>query len=215
MGAVLEIDPFDEPNVSESKDKTKALLSSGTLPAQEPALRSQGIALFASPEHAQVLRKAAGTLRGATGSSPPAWIAAHLALADAGDYVGLQVYMPQDETLERSFNQLQGSVRDTTKLACTLGFGPRFLHSTGQLHKGGPNTGVFLQITSTGGPDLPIPGVPYSFGTLFAAQARGDLEVLQAHGRRALRLHSEDGDAGKVLRAVQDALELLPRRPGA
>jgi transaldolase/glucose-6-phosphate isomerase len=212
MGAVLEIDPFDEPNVAESKDKTKSLLSARTLPSEEPALRSQGLALFASSGHAQVLRKAAGTLGSATAASPAGWIAAHLALADPGNYVALQLYLPQDAQVARTFQELQGVVRDATKLACTVGFGPRFLHSTGQLHKGGPNTGLFLQITSDGGEDLAIPGVPYSFGTLFAAQARGDLEVLQAHGRRALRVHVEDGDPGKAAAAVRDAMKLLSPR---
>jgi len=212
MGAVLEIDPFDEPNVSESKEKTRELLSAA-LPAQEPALRSQGLALFASPEHAQVLRKAAGTLGAATAGSPAGWIAAHLALGNPGDYIALQLYLPQTEDVARSFQSTQASIRDATRLATTVGFGPRFLHSTGQLHKGGPNTGVFLQITSSGGEDLEIPGTPYSFGTLFAAQARGDLEVLQAHGRRALRVHLEEGtDAAKATAAVREALKLLSHR---
>ena len=210
MGAVLEIDPFDEPNVAESKDKTKSLLSGGTLPPQEPVLRSQGLALFASADHAQVLRKAAGTLGSAAAASPAGWIAAHLALAEPGHYVALQLYLPPEGEVRQSFQEVQGAIRDSTKLACTVGFGPRFLHSTGQLHKGGPNTGLFLQITSDGGEDLPIPGTPYSFGTLFAAQARGDLEVLQAHGRRALRVHVEDGDAGKVVAALREAVGLLP-----
>jgi len=212
MGAVLDVDPFDEPNVSESKDKTRALISAGPLPAQEPALRSQGIALFASPEHAQVLRKAAGTLGAAAAASAHGWIAAHLALADAGDYVCLQAYLAPDADVEEKLNGLQGGIRNATRLACTLGFGPRFLHSTGQLHKGGPNTGLFLQITSSGGDDVAIPGLPYSFGTLFAAQARGDLEVLQAHGRRALRIHSEDGDAGKVISTLHEAVKLLSHK---
>src|SRR6267143_352049 len=99
MGAVLEIDPFDEPNVSESKEKTKALLSAGALPAPEPALRSHGLALFASAEHAQVLRKAAGTLGSEAASSPAGWIAAHLALGESGDYVGLQASRPPDAEL--------------------------------------------------------------------------------------------------------------------
>jgi len=213
MGAVLEIDPFDEPNVAESKEKTKALLSAGTLPPQEPALRSQGLALFASAEHAQVLRKAAGTLGSAAASSAAGWIAAHLALGEPGDYVGLQVYMPPNDDLADDLHGVQGGIRDATRLACTMGFGPRFLHSTGQLHKGGPNTGLFLQITSDGGEDLPIPGLPFSFGTLFAAQARGDLEVLQAHGRRALRIHAEEGrDGRKVIEALHQAARLLSRK---
>jgi transaldolase/glucose-6-phosphate isomerase len=212
MGAVLEIDPFDEPNVAESKEKTKALLAAGTASPQEPALRSQGLALFASPEHARVLRKAAGTLGSASSSSVSGWIAAHLALGEEGDYVALQAYLPPSDELAAHFHGVQGSVRDATKLACTLGFGPRFLHSTGQLHKGGPNTGLFLQVTSEGGEDLPIPGLPFSFGTLFQAQARGDFEVLIAHRRRALRIHLEQGDSGKVIEALHQAVKLLSRK---
>jgi hypothetical protein len=160
-----------------------------------------------------VLRKAAGTLGSAAASSAAGWIAAHLALGEAGDYVGLQVYMPPSDDLADDLHGVQGGIRDATRLACTMGFGPRFLHSTGQLHKGGPNTGLFLQITSDGGEDLPIPGLPFSFGTLFAAQARGDLEVLQAHGRRALRIHAEEGrDGRKVIEALHQAARLLSRK---
>ena len=213
MGAVLEIDPFDEPNVAESKEKTKALLAAGTPPPQEPALRSQGLALFASPEHAQVLRKAAGTLGSAAAASAPGWIAAHLALGEEGDYLALQAYLPPSDELAASFHGVQGGVRDATKLACTFGFGPRFLHSTGQLHKGGPDTGLFVQITSPGGEDLPIPGLPFTFGTLLLAQARGDFEVLAQHRRRALRIHVEDGrDGGKAVEALHQAVKLLSRK---
>ena len=209
-GAVLEVDPFDEPNVTESKDKTKALLA-GKLPPVEPALRGGGLALFCSPEHGAVLRKAAGTLGGQSSSSPAHWIAAHLALGEPGDYVALLGYLVPDDALHAGMSRLQGEVRDATRLACTFGFGPRFLHSTGQLHKGGPNKGVFVQATVDGGSDIPIPGQPYGFATLFAAQARGDLEVLQARGRRALRVHVEDGDARRFVQALRDALELIRR----
>jgi glucose-6-phosphate isomerase len=208
MGAVLGVDPFDEPNVTESKEKTKALLAEaqkagGKLPSMEPALRANGLALFCSAEHANVLRKA--------GDSPAQWISAHLATGKPGDYAAILAYLPPDDALHRQLNELQGLVRDATRLACTSGFGPRFLHSTGQLHKGGANNGVFLQATSDGGKDLPIPGQPYGFATLFAAQARGDLEVLQARGRRALRVHVEDGDARKFVDAVREAVKLLRR----
>ena len=97
-------------------------------------------------------------------------------------------------------------MRDATRLPCSFGFGPRYLHSTGQLHKGGANNGVFLQATSDGGADLPVPGETYGFGALFAAQARGDLEVLLAHGRRALRVH---GEPAALLAILGQAVELL------
>src|SRR5712671_612801 len=209
MGAVLEVDPFDEPDVAVAKEKTKELLSGGKLPPAEPVLRGGGLALFCSPEHAGILRKAASTLGGESGSSPVHWIAAHLALGHEGEYVAQLGYVVPDDALHADFSRLQGEVRDATRLACTFGFGPRYLHSTGQLHKGGPNTGVFLQATVDGGTDIPIPGQPYGFATLFAAQARGDLEVLQARGRRALRVHVEDGDPRKFLQAVREALGLI------
>jgi transaldolase/glucose-6-phosphate isomerase len=209
MGAVLEIDPFDEPDVAVAKEKTKALLSGGKLPPAEPALRAGGLALFCSPEHAAILRKAAGTLGGQSASSPVHWLAAHLALGDEGDYVAQLGYLVPGDRVRAELSTLQGEVRDATRLACTFGFGPRYLHSTGQLHKGGPNTGVFLQATVDGGEDIPIPGQPYGFATLFAAQARGDLEVLQARGRRALRVHVEDGDPRKFLQAVREALDMI------
>jgi hypothetical protein len=211
MGAILEVDAFDEPNVTESKEKTRALLeqagSSGKLPAQEPALRGGGLALFCSAEHAAALRKSAGDK-----ADPARWIAAHLKLAKPGDYVALLAYLVPTDPLHAQLREAQGAVRDATRLACTSGFGPRFLHSTGQLHKGGANNGVFLQATSDGGADLPIPGKPYGFATLFAAQARGDLEVLQARGRRALRVHVEDGDAAKIVAALQKAVQLVRGR---
>jgi transaldolase / glucose-6-phosphate isomerase len=208
MSAILDIDAFDEPNVAESKAKTKALLdaagSSGKLSVQEPALRGGGLALFCSPEHAAALGKSAGEQ-----GDPARWIAAHLKLAKPGDYVALLAYLVPTDALHDRLREQQGAIRDATKLACTSGFGPRFLHSTGQLHKGGANNGVFLQCTADGGADLPIPGKPYGFATLFAAQSHGDLEVLQARGRRALRVHVEDGDPGKIVAALQKAVQLV------
>jgi transaldolase/glucose-6-phosphate isomerase len=209
MGALLELDPFDEPNVAEAKEKTKALLAAGKLPKAEPALRAGGLALFCAPQHAAVLRKEAGA-QGA--SSVAHWLAGHLRTGGDGDYVALQGYVVPTDAIREGFSELQGEVRDATRLACTFGFGPRFLHSTGQLHKGGPNTGVFVQVTVDGGADLPIPGQPYGFATLFAAQARGDLEVLQEHGRRAVRIHVEDGDPRRFLQVAREALGLVRGR---
>jgi transaldolase / glucose-6-phosphate isomerase len=209
MGAVIDVDPFDEPNVAEAKEKTKALLAKGALPKPEPTLRGTGLALFCSPEHAALLRKEAGA-QGA--SSVAHWLAAHLRTAADGDYVALQGYVVPADGIREELSKLQGEIRDVTRRACTFDFGPRFLHSTGQLHKGGPNTGVFVQVTVDGGTDLPIPGQAYGFATLFAAQARGDLEVLQAHGRRALRVHVEDGDPQRFLQAAREALAIVRGR---
>ena len=157
-----------------------------------------------------VAAQGGGRAGASAASSVPGWIAAHLSLANPSDYISLQVYMPQDPEVEKNLNTVQGGIRNATRLACTLGFGPRFLHSTGQLHKGGANNGVFLQITSSGGEDLPIPGLPYSFSGRSSPRRRGAIwRCLQAHGRRALRVHSEDGDAGKVVQTLQAAIKLL------
>jgi hypothetical protein len=109
--------------------------------------------------------------------------------ARPGDYVALLAYVAPTPGNEADLQAVRSAVRDRTRLATTLGFGPRYLHSTGQLHKGGPNTGVYLEITSHDALDVPIPGAPYGFSTLKQAQALGDLESLRNHGRRAMRLH--------------------------
>jgi len=209
-GAVLGVDAFDEPNVTESKEKTRAVLAGGAA-SEEPALRAGGIAVFASPEHASILTRTAGVLGAEATRSPAHWLAAHLALGEPGHYVALLAYLPPGAAIAAELRRAQGAIRDATKLTVTSGFGPRFLHSTGQLHKGGPPTGLFVELTVAGGADIPIPGIPYGFATLFAAQARGDLEVLQARGRRALRLHAEDGDAGKLITLLHEAARLVGR----
>jgi transaldolase/glucose-6-phosphate isomerase len=112
------------------------------------------------------------------------------------DYLALLAYLPQDAAIEERLQRIRARIRDVTGAATTLGFGPRFLHSTGQLHKGGPDTGVFLQLTADPAKDLPIAGWDETFGTLIAAQALGDLASLQRRGRRAVRLHLADLDRG-------------------
>jgi hypothetical protein len=160
-GHVLGIDPFDEPNVAESKKNTNDMLSSLPLPDIETV------------EPDAVLPWLETTVR-------------------PGDYVSLQAYLPfgRDAELER----LRRAVRDRLGgMAVTAGYGPRFLHSTGQLHKGGPDTVVAVQIVSrTPGPELAIPGYPYDFDTLIAAQAAGDHRSLVAHGRRVLRVQVDE-----------------------
>ena len=140
--------------------------------------------------------------------SPAHWLAAHLALGEPGDYVALLAYLVPSDALHAELRSLQGAIRDATRLATTSGFGPRFLHSTGQLHKGGPKTGLFIELTVDGGADVPIPGQPFGFATLFAAQARGDLEVLTGHGLRALRLHAEDGNPETLVALVREAAKI-------
>ena len=119
-----------------------------------------------------------------------------LELLEPADYFALLAYLPMEPRIIGPLQELRRRVRDTLGNATTLGFGPRFLHSTGQLHKGGPASGVYLQLTADPSKDLPIPGWEESFGTLIAAQALGDLQSLQRRGRRVLRLHLEDVDEG-------------------
>ena len=189
-GIVLGIDPFDQPNVQESKDATKELLEAyrarGALPQPMPLVSDPGIAASADPA---ALGDTPVTVDGA--------VEQLLTLVEGGrDYVALLAYVPPDDDVEERLQRIRQLIGERTGAATTLGFGPRFLHSTGQLHKGGPDTGVFLQITAEPSKDLPIPGWDETFGTLIAAQALGDLTSLQRRGRRALRLHLDDLDAG-------------------
>ena len=134
---------------------------------------------------------------------------AQLGRAGAGDYFGLLAYVPMNAEHEKALQTMRTGVRDKKKIATVLGFGPRFLHSTGQAYKGGPNTGVFLQITCDDAVDLPVPGQKYTFGVVKAAQARGDFAVLAERGRRALRVHlgkNVKGGLAKLNKAMQQAL---------
>jgi transaldolase/glucose-6-phosphate isomerase len=189
-GIVLEIDPFDQPNVQESKDATRELLdafrSSGALPQATPLLSERGVAATADPN---ALGDTPVTVDGA--------VRQLLSLLQADhDYFAILAYLPPDRDVAERLQGLRVRVRDGFDVATTLGFGPRFLHSTGQLHKGGPGSGVFLQLTAEPSKDLPIPGWDETFGTLIAAQALGDLASLQRRGRRALRLHFGELGAG-------------------
>ena len=188
-GIVLGINPFDQPNVQASKDATTALLETyrqtGSLPAPAPWVSEPGIAAYLDPA--------------SLGEEPVSVDGALRAIFDTaqpGDYVALQAFIPADQPVVERLERMRGRIRDRRGLASTLGFGPRFLHSTGQLHKGGPATGMFLQLTADPQRDLPIPGWPESFGTLIAAQAMGDLSALQAAGRRVLRIHLGDPASG-------------------
>lgn len=186
-GSVLGINPFDQPDVEASKIATRELTEQfekkGALP-QEPLLAEvDGIELFADPHLANVLpgRGSPGGLAGI--------LKTHLDRSMVGDYFALLVYLPMNEGIERRLQSVRHLVRDRRRLATCLGFGPRFLHSTGQAYKGGPNEGVFIQITSEDPIDLPIPGQKYSVGVVKTAQARGDFRVLVERGRRVLHVH--------------------------
>ncbi len=172
-GRVLGIDPFDQPNVQESKDNTRRLLAG----------------CIASGELLEDLPEGEGRLAYPVGDDDlPAALQAFFAQAEPGDYVALQAYVAPSDDVWDHLQALRFELRDGMRLATTLGYGPRFLHSTGQLHKGGPNKGLFLQLLGHDPVDVDIPGQPYSFGVLKRAQARGDLGALRAHGCRALRV---------------------------
>jgi transaldolase/glucose-6-phosphate isomerase len=183
-GAVIGIDPFDQPDVEASKVQTRELTSAyekkGKLPEEKPFFEAGDIALYADKRDADAL--------GAR-SSLAAYLAAHLKRARAGDYVALLAYIERNGAHIGALQEIRTMIRDSRKLATCVGFGPRFLHSTGQAYKGGPDTGVFLQITCDPAVDLAIPGHKYSFGVVEAAQARGDFEVLAQRKRRVLRIH--------------------------
>ncbi len=176
-GALLGINPFDQPNVQESKDNTNRLLQqvaeTGTLPEESPILKEGHLTFYGdiSAEGAEAL------------------IRAFLNQAQPGFYFALQAYLTEREDIHALLQEIRVRVRDAHRLATTLGYGPRFLHSTGQYHKGGPNTGLFLQITVEEPEDMPIPDRSYTFGTFKRAQALGDLEALRKHGRRVIRVH--------------------------
>jgi len=194
-GAILGINPFDQPDVEASKVKTRELTGAfekaGKLPAEQPVTTADGVALYTDAENAASLRKA-----GADGTLE-SWIKAHLSRLKPGDYAALLAYIAHDEAHTAQLQKLRLAVRDARRVATCVGFGPRFLHSTGQAYKGGPDSGVFLQITAEPERDLDVPGQAASFGVIEAAQARGDFDVLVERKRRALRVHLTGGvDAG-------------------
>jgi len=202
-GAVIGINPFDQPDVEASKIETKKLTdayaATGKLPDEAPFLVSDGIKLFTDPRDQDALRQ----------ESLDDIIKAHLGRAGPGDYVALLAYIDRNPAHIEMLRKLRARIRDAKHVATCVGFGPRFLHSTGQTYKGGPNSGVVLQITADDAKDLPVPGEKFTFGTVKAAQARGDFDVLAERGRRALRVHlGADVDAGlaRLALAVDAAL---------
>jgi transaldolase/glucose-6-phosphate isomerase len=202
-GAIIGIDPFNQPDVEASKIKTSALTAeyetSHHLQKQEPVFRENGLALYADPRNAAELGRH-NTLTG--------YLKSHFGRVHTGDYVALLAYIERNEPHTRALTAMRARILDKTHAATCLGFGPRFQHSTGQAYKGGPNSGVFLQITCDDPADIDVPGHFYSFGVVKAAQASGDLEVLVERGRRALRVHVKDVDAGlaELARAMDEAL---------
>jgi len=187
-GSIIGINAFNQPDVEASKVETRKLTSEyeskGSLPAEKPVLEEAGFKLFTDPKNEAELAKAVGS-----NASLAGYLRAHLARIKAGDYFAVLAYVEMNDAHEGLLQSLRTNVRDKKRVATCLGFGPRFLHSTGQAYKGGPNSGVFLQITCDDAVDLPVPGQKYTFGVVKAAQARGDFAVLAERNRRALRVH--------------------------
>jgi len=187
-GAVLEIDAFDQPNVQEAKDLTQRVLSE-----IRPATVGEGISWAGTD--AETLDEAVEGL---------------LAQVRPGDYVALLAYAPPADEHTRALTAIRVALRDRYRVATTAGYGPRYLHSTGQLHKGGPNTGVFIQVVGDDPRDLQIPGLGYGFGVLKQAQAIGDYRALRNHRRRVLRIQTHDVRAGlaAIAQAVGASVEV-------
>jgi transaldolase/glucose-6-phosphate isomerase len=202
-GAVLGINPFNQPDVEAAKVKTRELTAafekSGALPAEKPVVSTASADLYTDSTNAAELRKAGAN--GDLGS----WLKAHVSRAQAHDYVALLAYIERNAAHIDLLQDARLAVRDQRHVATCAEFGPRFLHSTGQAYKGGPDSGVFLQITADDAKDLPVPGQKASFGVIKAAQARGDFDVLTERGRRALRVHLK-GDLATGLKALDNAI---------
>ena len=199
----LGINPFDQPNVQESKDATKELLEAftndGKLPEQNKLVEENGLAVYAE------------ATRSLPSDSVASVIKAHLESVKPGDYIALLDYIEETPEHEETIQAIRHHLRDATRCATTTGYGPRFLHSTGQLHKGGPDSGVFIQVTAGDTVDLPIPEQPYTFSTLKQAQALGDFRSLASRGRRAIRVDLGTDVAGGLKRLHQLVSEAVPR----
>lgn len=178
----LGINPFDQPNVQESKDATKALLEAyardGKLPAQSPLTSDDQLTIYAGGDDDSA----------ASAVSVEEALRAHFAKVKPGDYVAQLAYLEETPEIEAELQTIRELIRDATRCATTTGYGPRFLHSTGQLHKGGPDSGVFIQLTAADKIDFPVPEATYTFSVLKDAQALGDFQSLLKHGRRAIRV---------------------------
>jgi len=195
-GAALGINPFDEPNVSEAKDKTRTLLSAfekeGRLPETEPLASGAEVALYT---------------RDFAGDSPSAIVRRAVDALKPGDYAAFLSYLPADRAVEEAIGEIRVAIRRKTRTATTFGVGPRYLHSTGQYHKGGPNGALAFVITADDESETGIPEAGYSFSMLKRAQALGDFQTLEAHGRRVVRIHVTGSDpAGALERLFAEGL---------
>ena len=213
-GSIIGINAFNQPDVEASKEVTRQLTAeyekTGKLPSEKPFFEANGIKLFSNPQNAEALQQAVGN-----DTSLTSYLRAHLNRLTPGDYLALLAYIQRNEVHSEQLQTMRTEIRDRLsehegkQVATCVGFGPRFLHSTGQAYKGGPNTGVFVQITCDDAQDLPIPGHKYGFSVVKTTQAQGDFQVLAERDRRALRIHlSEDVTAGldELQIAVTEAL---------
>jgi transaldolase / glucose-6-phosphate isomerase len=206
-GSIIGINAFNQPDVEASKIATRNLTSeyekTGSLPAEKPVVEDGGIQLFTDEKNAAELATVAGSDKSLAG-----YLKAHLGRIKTGDYFAVLGFIQMNAEHEKALQTIRHAVRDKKHVATCLGFGPRFLHSTGQAYKGGPNSGVFLQVTCDDAVDLPVPQQKYTFGVVKAAQARGDFQVLADRGRRALRVHLHDLESGLAVlaAAVEKAL---------
>jgi hypothetical protein len=191
-GAVLGINPFDEPNVAEAKDKTKQILAGGDLSGGTPAASGDGVSVYS-------------TFAGVT---PSAVVRAAIDSIKPRDYVAFLSYLPPDDEAAAAIAAIRERIRQRTHAASTFGVGPRYLHSTGQYHKGGPNTGTFILLTAVDATTTPVPGEPYSFRTLKEAQALGDFEALVAAGRSVIHYQIDDPD-GDFDAAIDAAVKAI------
>jgi hypothetical protein len=194
---VLGINAFDQPNVQESKDNTNRLLKEvsdkGGLPQASPSVTDGELSLYM--EDSQNFGDFINVLKQLLSGR-----------INAGDYIAILAYLTENSATDAVLDHVRLALQSKFKVATTMGYGPRYLHSTGQLHKGGPNKGIFLQLTADVGADINVPGKPYSFGVLKKAQAQGDLEALHKHGRRAFRIHL-GRDQGTGLVQFREAIE--------
>ncbi len=193
-GSILEINPFDQPNVQESKNITDALLSKNEITLEKPSLEENSLQFYSS------INVISGT----------ELLKQFLKLSFPGDYIALMAFLPEASQTHEILQDIRQKLRDKLGLATTLGYGPRFLHSTGQLHKGGPVKGLFIQLTADDTVDVGIPNRAYSFGNFKQAQAQGDLKVLRKHGDRVIRVHLGN-DIGKGLRELEELLNTVLR----
>ncbi len=201
-GSIMGINPFDQPDVESAKIEARKITDeyekTGSLPAEKPFFEWDGVQLFSSDAYAAKLK---GLIDEPVLGD---YFSAHLENIEDGDYFAILAYLEMNAENEKMLQAIRSQVLELYLPATCLGFGPRFLHSTGQAYKGGANNGVFLQITADDETDLPVPGQKYSFGVVKAAQARGDFQVLLDRGRRALRIHLKSESS---LRKLLDALE--------